>query len=519
MGNQQSQPNIQTKDTNTKEFANTVLPMLVDKIAAEYILTQNFRDLQKLDNEAYCNRLTILTSQVIQNRLTARDVTFLKERKRAGYIIPKKETDTVVFLKKSDLEKLDIQDPLKKKRICIGISRFYIRIAHLFASIVNTINPVYSYQDLNGVNRNVAFNKFTSIPTNLRHTVKISKSGMCSKRIKSLSIKTLSDTDTTKPSVKTNNQLKTMTQKYSQLKKTSNVPILNIQLPTQNIATGKINVQTQQPKQVRFENTQQQYVPLKMREIQLDTNIQKGGNKRYTVTNNVCTLNTNKKISSQGQVSYSTKVLSNIPGIPELANLYKDVFNYKTGRFDDMSDAAKAIYMRDLTTFYTTFTGKKVLPDGVTNFNQIPLKAYHQSTSCRDSDAPINKTYSGFEIDDALMSQYAKNMATMVKNMNDKQNRLIEILDDVFIYYVNPDDNKKTITIHPELTNDKLDILVDRARNYIVDIMTSCENDYTNTLQSYEAIIAHLSNKINVMKTQNIQKQKEVLVAEGIKTV
>ena len=96
---------------------------LIDSIATKYILTQNFSDLQKLEDKKYCDDLTILTSKIIKDRLTSLEVQYLNQRTKSGMLIDEEDKDNIVFLKDSDLNKLDIQNQTKKKRVCIGISR------------------------------------------------------------------------------------------------------------------------------------------------------------------------------------------------------------------------------------------------------------------------------------------------------------------------------------------------------------------------------------------------------------
>ena len=44
----------------------------------------------------------------------------------------------VLYLDRNDLEKLDVSNSVRKRRMCVGIAKFYIKIAHLFAAIVKT---------------------------------------------------------------------------------------------------------------------------------------------------------------------------------------------------------------------------------------------------------------------------------------------------------------------------------------------------------------------------------------------
>ena len=56
---------------------------------------------------------------------------------------------------------------LKKKRVCIGIAKFYVKIAHVFAAIVMTINPVYTYKDATGQTVKTGLLEKDKIPKNV----------------------------------------------------------------------------------------------------------------------------------------------------------------------------------------------------------------------------------------------------------------------------------------------------------------------------------------------------------------
>jgi len=60
---------------------------------------------------------------------------------------------TPVKNKKTILSQLDVRNKDEKDRMCKGIAKFYISVAHLYAAIVKTINPVYVYEDDKGKNR------------------------------------------------------------------------------------------------------------------------------------------------------------------------------------------------------------------------------------------------------------------------------------------------------------------------------------------------------------------------------
>jgi len=139
---------------NTTKHSFTNFYESIDYIATHYILTMNFKSLSKLTEKEYCDNLIILTSDIIKRHFTDLEVTYLEQRIKNGIEVNKLAKDNIIFLNKENLEKLNIQNDaqksIHKKRVCIGIAKYYIKIAHLYAAIMMTINPIYIYNDENG---------------------------------------------------------------------------------------------------------------------------------------------------------------------------------------------------------------------------------------------------------------------------------------------------------------------------------------------------------------------------------
>ena len=131
MGNTSSNSNKPGEDE--KVFENFYI--MIDNIASGLILKSNFESLSKLaEKNEYCNDLIILTSDVIDKHFTNLEVTYLAQRTEKGNVVDKQTTDQLIFLNKKELENLDVQSDsvmkTKKKRMCDGIAKFYIKIAH-----------------------------------------------------------------------------------------------------------------------------------------------------------------------------------------------------------------------------------------------------------------------------------------------------------------------------------------------------------------------------------------------------
>ena len=114
----------------------------VNLTASKYILNQNFQDLINLKNKDYCKNLVILTSKIINNNLNKQQITYLAQYQTGDKIIYKLGDEDVLYFNNSEIKKIDEQNSIKKNRMCIGISAFYIKINYIFASIFTTLKPI-----------------------------------------------------------------------------------------------------------------------------------------------------------------------------------------------------------------------------------------------------------------------------------------------------------------------------------------------------------------------------------------
>jgi hypothetical protein len=147
------------------------------------------------------------------------EVTFLAQRIKEGIEVNDLKTEKVRYVNKDNLEQLDVsndsQKSIRKKRICIGIAKFYVKIAHIFAAIVMTINPVYTYKDATGQTIKTTLLEKDKIPKNVKR--KLFKLNICDNRIRALKkgeiSDDISDTITMQPRVCDINTSKDGTQK------------------------------------------------------------------------------------------------------------------------------------------------------------------------------------------------------------------------------------------------------------------------------------------------------------------
>lgn len=173
-----------TSSTDAEKLKPKPVDQIIDYIATQYILTMDFVSLRKLYDKEYCDKLVILTSNIIENEFTNMDIKYLAQRVKDGVEVNKMEDTNISFFDKDNLDKLDIKNKTTKRRMCIGIAKFYIKIAHIFAAIVMTINPIYMYKDAVGNRTRVSLYEKGRIPTNAPRTIE--KMNICNNRIRSL---------------------------------------------------------------------------------------------------------------------------------------------------------------------------------------------------------------------------------------------------------------------------------------------------------------------------------------------
>ena len=425
MGNQTSTQF--SRDNNNQKDNDKLSPkpisQILDYIATYYILTMDFNSLRKLYDKEYCDKLVILTSDIINIYFTDLEVTYLAQRIKNGVEINEVEKDKVVFFNKDDIDKLNIQNSIKKNRICMSISKFYIKIAHIFAAIVTTVNPIYVYKDTEGNNVRASLYEKGKIPKNTPR--QIYKLNICDNRINALKNKNSLEPDI---------------------------------------------------------------------------------NGEFLVGPKVCNVNIGKDKTS--------KTLKDEPGIPELEDLYyDDNYDFKTGKFIGMSDKTKKIFKSDLEIFYNIFTGNSIMPPEITKFSDIKLRDYHNMDECKNSEPLFERKYKG-PLTNQLFKNYAENLKKMIQTANKNQQALLQIINQLFVYIIDAQTNKKQIRINPTLTEEKLQKIVIETRELIIKLYLSCEIDYVNGLKMYEAIIEQKILETSQNQINNLSEISDKLIIE-----
>jgi hypothetical protein len=468
MGNQIS--NLFNSDNNTNDPNDTTklkpasVKQIIDYIATYYILTMDFQSLKKLYDIEYCDKLVILTSDIIERYFTEIQITYLANNIRNGkddlekddlekdeQVLEKDEQvlekddlekddvlekDKMIFFNKDEISNLDIKNPAKKRRVCIGIAKYYIKIAHIFATILTTVNPIYVYKDKEGNKVKADIYNRSKIPKDAE--VEIFKLNICDNRIDAL-------------------------------KRDTNVDF--------------------------------------SKDLETDTEIK--------LHPKMCSFNLKPK-DDYSDNDDDTKDLEDEPGIPELMELYyDDEYDYDTGKFKGMKPETQILFNENLKNFYNVFTDNigTEMPDKIKKFSDIKLKNYNKKENCQGENPAYDSSVRG-TIENDLFKQYAENMKQMLNKANKNQEYLLDVLNKLFVYMTDPETKKKIIRINPKLTEKLLQETVLETRAIIVNLYLTCETDFANGIKIYEAIVDKKIIETIQSQVKTMEETAEKLVTE-----
>jgi len=485
---------------------------ILDILATKYILTQNFQDMVKLSNPEYCNKLVILTSDIIKKFLHERQIKFLAHRVKDGVEQVLSQEAKVIYLSTNKLKKqkkkenssLDIDDVQNdeveyKRKIFNADGTYKIVTEKGIHPPQNAANLKKSYND--------ALENQKTLLSELDIKNKEDKDSMC-KGIAKFYIKIAHLFAAIHKAV--NPIYKFGTSEYSLMNK--------LKIPKgAKVSIGERSLCSRRTEALKSEKDEAGKLKVSVKNCNLN---------KKTTTKSVSDdplENINFKI---GDNIESNKLLGEEIGIPQLDKLYHDIYNFKKGKFTSMSPPSRKDYEKDLKLFYKTFTGKddykKWNKSRQRKFSDIELKAYHKEDACKDVNSDWRKTYVGDE-DNILFKKFAENIKNMLKKTNTNQQNLLTILDELFVWIEPPSGieggdksiKSKLVTINPKLNDKKLQDVVVKTRKLIIDIYLQCEKDYQEGLKIFKAIADEKIFKKMMFKTEREQEDMAGMITNN----
>jgi hypothetical protein len=448
MGNNSSTVKNKNKEKilNFKElnYNNTEFISKLNEIATDYILGQNFQDMVRLTNSKYCDDLVIITSKILKKSFFSNQIQVIYSK------ISESNADDSSYLSQHIHTTKE-----KTQKMCIEIAKYYVKIAHLFAAIITTLNPVFSWRSSASSSR--------AILTPHVHNSKSKKDNVDVVDMKEQGIE---DVD-----VVSNIEKTKLEDKHYISDIAKNVKVENLNFCNSRIA-DLIDMD--------------EFADLINEEGILET---KSSVSEIKIKTKLCSTNLNNSVNAD-DIIRRRKTVYDLPGFAELSRLYNDKYNTSKGRFDRMSAKSKEEKKRNVDLLYTLFTGNANPPKDIKSFRDIPIHSFSDTADCSTPDSILNKTYIG-TTKDKLFVDYVEQIKIMIYGSNMVRNSLLEIIDKIFIINNTEkgEDAKERYIIDPYLTYEELNNLIDETRKIILKLYVNCEKNFINTLKILQAII------------------------------
>ena len=493
MGNQQSSE----KTNNIQEdpdIVNMKFHTVIDYVAAKFITKASFKDLQNLQKKEYCNKMIILTSKIVEKFFNRREIEYMAQKTKDGKLLenPKIYKESVSYFKKDDLEKLDISVPLRKKRMCKGIAKFYIKIAHLFSSIATTINPEYTYQ-IDGKEVTVSLKNRDTIPNNSTILKTKYKNNLCSSRINS--VKPIQNNENGIILKARNcfmNKKKDSIETKTLLDEPGIPELKQLYYDKYDLDSGEFNKISKDGQKIFMNDLEKFYIAF--------TGGKRFPNKYGIIVKNIDYMDKNRIFSLFSQMTNNKVFDINIKN----KNVY---IQFKDTKTRDKILQKKKIELGDVEA-----TVKKW---EITRFSDIHLEDFHNQEICNNKDSVWLKSYKGSPTDE-IFKNYAKHISDMIKRSQKAEKSLLTILKQLFSFWEDVEQQEKILTINPELTEDLLDTLIIKAREAILNIYINCEKDFQTALELFNTITKVTSANTNKRKKQNLMTQQEDLLTSKL---
>lgn len=445
MGNNSSTIQNKNKEriVNFKElnYNNTEFLTKLNEIATDYILGQSFQDMVRLTNSKYCDDLVIITSKILKKSFFSNQIQVIYNKISEGSV----EHSSYVYTNNSITKE-------QTRKLCIEIAKYYVKIAHLFAAIITTLNPVFSWRSSASSSRAIL------VP----HVPKSKDDKM--------GVDDLVD----------NIEKTTLENKQYISEMAKDVKVENLNFCNSRIA-DLIDIDD-------------------LTDLINDDSIVNGSSSvsEIKIKTKLCSSNLNNSVGDVDGIR-RTKTVYDLPGFAELSRLYNDKYNASKGRFDKMSAKSQEEKKRNVDLLYTLFTGNPNPPKDIKSFRDIPIHSFSDTVDCSSPDSMLNKTYVG-TTKDKLFVDYVEQIKKMIYDSNMIRNSLLEIIDNIFIANTeeqeydretaeSAESAKMKYIIDPKLTYEQLNNLIAETRKIILKLYVNCEKNFIYTLKILQAII------------------------------
>ena len=462
------------QDFTKLSLSNAVFITKLNEIASTYILEQNFQDMIRLTNPSYCDDLVGMTSEILNQSYDDSQINY------AYQVIYKKGQGPNTSGASADPLHADaLKSKEVKTKMCINIAKYYVKIAHLFAAIMTTLNPVFSWKTSASSKRAV-----TKPVIDKKDTIGMEEVVNGGDDSDDQIEEEEKEEKGEKPEKSQEIQYSTLEDKHEISQMAKDIKVENL-----NFCNSRVSdLMDMDDISSLFDGT--------------NSISGTNGESVIKIKPRLCSssLNNNNEGYSRHKSVYD------LPGFPELSRLYFDRYNSSKKRFDRMSKESENEKKRNVALLYTLFTGNKNPPQDIKSFRDIPLHSFAETIECDNPESALNKIYIG-TTKDKLFVDYVEQIKKMIYESNMIRNSLLEIIDRIFIPVRGSEssqgdesETKPKFTINSKLSAKDLNDCIEDTRRIILRLYITCEKDFIKALKILQSIV-----EAQILETNNRQ--------------
>jgi len=518
MGNSNSKPipnslyeNKNNTNNNTYDIpqdftklsqSNALFITKLNEIASTYILEQNFQDMIRLTNPSYCDDLVVMTSEILNQSYDDSQINYAYQviyKKGQGANTTSGSSGSSASSASDDPLHADaLKSKEVKTKMCINIAKYYVKIAHLFAAIMTTLNPVFSWKTSASSKRAITKPALdTKNTTGMDDVVEGGEDDETEQEDETKEGEKEEKEEKEEKGEKPENQSEIQ---YSSLQEKHEISQMakDVKVETLNFCNSRISDLMDMDEVTSF----------------ID------GTNAITGTNGEAVIKIKPRLCSSSlnnnNEGYNRqKSVYDLPGFAELSRLYFDRYNSSKKRFDRMSKESENEKKRNVALLYTLFTGNKNPPKDIKSFRDIPLHSFAETIECDTQDSALNKTYIG-TTKDKLFVDYVEQIKKMIYESNMIRNSLLEIIDRVFIpvrgsgsSQGHESETKPKFTINSKLSAKDLNDCIEDARRIILRLYVTCEKDFIKALKILQGIVEAQILETNKRQIKDLEMRIE----------
>jgi hypothetical protein len=107
----------------------------------------------------------------------------------------------------------------------------------------------------------------------------------------------------------------------------------------------------------------------------------------------------------------------------------------------------------------------------------------------------------------------------MIQTAATNQSKLLDVINELFSYVIDPYTGKQKIRVNPKLTEESLQKSVEKTRKLIIALYVECEMGYVRGIKIYEAIVEAKILETTQKQIDSLKKEATQIIDDTTKVV